>query len=104
MIDRIKLELGWRVTRKWLHEAEAMIRQECDETTIAHWLSEFEEFIDHNELECALNMLEEACNKFMPSSRVWHLMTEAALSMNLSENAESFRQKARLPNPVSKLS
>lgn len=98
MIDRIKLELGWRKTCKWLREAEAMIRQECDEKTIAHWLGEFENFIEHNELECALNMLEEACDHFTPSPAVWSLMGEAASSMKLSESAESFRKKAQLPN------
>lgn len=93
MIDRIKLELGWRVTCEWLRQAEAAIRQESDEKVIAHWLAEFEGFIDHNELECALNMLEEACEQFTPSADVWDLMAEAALSMQLLENAELFRQK-----------
>lgn len=94
MIDSIKLELGWRVTCKWLRKAEAAIRQECEESVISHWLAEFEDFLDHNELECALNMLEEACEQFTPSADVWGLMAEAASSMKLLEHTELFRQKA----------
>lgn len=93
MLDQIKLVLGWRGTRKWLRRAEAMIRQERDEEVISKWLREFEEFIEHNELECALNMLEEACECFTPSSKVWSLMAEAASSMKLEEQAEMFRQR-----------
>ena len=94
MIDHIKLALGWRVTCKWLRRAEAMIRQECDEEVISKWLHEFEEFIEHNELECALNMLEEACERFTPSSDVWSLMAEAASSMKLEEQAQMLRERA----------
>lgn len=94
MIDHIKLALGWRVTCKWLRKAQAVIRQECGEEVISHWLNEFEQFIEHNELECALNMLEEACECFSPSPDVWGLMSKAASSMKLEEQAQSFRQRA----------
>lgn len=71
-----------------------MIRQECDEAVISKWLREFEEFIEHNELECALNMLEEACECFSPSSDVWSLMAEAASSMKLDAQAQMLRERA----------
>ena len=92
--DFLPLVFRWRITRRHLDSAIQAIRAQQDSPEVLRCLSSANEFLAHNELECALHDLEYACEHFTPSSDTWELLAVAADSMSLSERASRLRRFA----------
>lgn len=94
IIDQIKLSFGWRRTRALLHNAFAMITSTSTTPEVGRYLAEYRDMLDHNELECAMNMLEQAGDSLDMGSQFWEHLAAAAESMELTREGERFRQHA----------
>ncbi len=101
---------SWKRTERFLLDARAHL-SEAAEGICADEIREFAEYIEHNELELALDALEEAFTKSQGES--WHvmeLMALAAASMGLAErqmrydrtlsDARGWEFKTVLPQPA----
>ena len=56
---------------------------------------DFEEYLEHNELELALNMLEELGELNLCRGGFWRRMQQAASAMGLDERIEEYRVEYR---------
>jgi len=90
--DFLPLQLRWRITRRHLVAAAESIRQQSNSPEVQRCIAEYFEFLDHNELECALHMLEYACESFTPSRGTFELLAVAAESMKLRDRASALRR------------
>jgi len=85
------LEESWRKTTEYLRDARSHL-PEAAEGICHDEIAQFEEFLEHNELELALDSLEVALLKFEHKNlRVLELMTQAALNMGLEQHAARYR-------------
>lgn len=86
---------SWARTTAYLRDARAHI----PEGVCADQITAFEEFLDHNELELALDMLDEIVEKSgCETPHMMDLMSKAALSMGLADRAKESddrRQRTR---------
>lgn len=84
----------WKVTRAFLGEARELL---CECRGIGKFIAEYDEYLDHNELELALDMLEEAALEAtnQPPQKVWSKLKEAAESMGLNDRCEFYDQQIR---------
>ena len=81
---------SWKRTEGFLLEARSHL-SEAAEGICADEIHEFTEFLEHNELELALDALEEAFNKSeFESWRVLELLALAAASMGLTDRQENY--------------
>lgn len=89
-----RLEKQWKVTIAVLNEARSSL-QESEE--IEKFINEYEEFLEHNELELALDMLEEAGleARHKPSRDFWFNLKKAAEIMGLENRYDFYREKMR---------
>ena len=60
----------------------------------ARTIQSYEEYLDHNELELALDMLEEVSEIVFCGSLFWEHLAQAAEQMRLVERARVFRQQS----------
>src|SRR5437870_1948371 len=60
-------------------------------------LDEFEEFLEHNELELAWDALEAVAERLNAPPSCWHLLAQAATLMDLSSKAEAAERRAAVP-------
>ncbi|WP_323773543.1 hypothetical protein [Alcanivorax sp.] len=94
MSFREELEKKWKITIALLSEARAVL---CEFQGVGKYIAEYDEYLDHNELELALDMLEgaalEATSK--PPEGIWVKLKEAAKSMGLEDRIEFYNQKIR---------
>lgn len=78
-----ELRTSWKRTEGFLRDARSNL-SEAAEGVCADEIREFEEYLQHNELELALDLLEVAFDKSgMETYRVVELMALAAASMGL---------------------
>ena len=92
MSFREELEKKWEITIVLLSEARALL---CHCQGVAKYIAEYDEYLDHNELEIALDMLEEAAVEATskPSKEVWLKLKETAESMGLEDRCEFYVQQ-----------
>jgi hypothetical protein len=91
-----ELRASWKRTRNFLLESRAHF-SEGAERVCRNELEDFETYLEQNELELALDMLEAAFEKSgVESWRVLELMAMAAASMSLGDRQQ--RYDARLSN------
>jgi hypothetical protein len=84
------LRQSWERTTGFLRDARSHI-SEAGETICADEISQFEEFLSHNELELALEELHAAFQKSeFESWRMLELMALAAASMGLIERQRQY--------------
>ena len=87
-----QLKDSWKRTEAFLLNARAHL-SEVAEAECANEIAEFHEFIDHNELELALNALDSAYSKSQwEPHRVLELLALAAASMGLADRQREFDQ------------
>ena len=94
MSFREELEKKWKVTVALLSEARAIL---CECQGVGKYIAEYDEYLDHNELELALDMLEEAAleaTSRLPKE-IWEKLKEAAKSMGLEDRCEFYNQQIR---------
>lgn len=93
MPDDRHLTSNWNQTSEYLREARTNL-SEAAEGICADETARFDEYLDHNELELALDAIEAAFVKGDDSNwRVLELMAMAALSMQLVERQEQYDQQ-----------
>ena len=89
---------SWKQTQGFLLDARAHLSEAAEGICIDE-IQEFIGYLEHNELELALNALEDAFNKSeFESWRVLELLALAAASMGLTgrqENYDKILSKAR---------
>jgi hypothetical protein len=92
MSFREELEKKWKITITLLSEARAVL---CQCQGVGKYIAEYDEYLDHNELEIALDMLEEAAVEAAskPPKEVWLKLKEAAESMGLEDRCEFYIQQ-----------
>jgi hypothetical protein len=84
---------SWKRTEAFLRDARSHL-SEAAEGICEDEIHGFEGFLQHNELELALDMLEEAFEKSgMESWRVLELMALAAASMGLFERQRGYDER-----------
>lgn len=92
MSFRTELEKKWKITIDLLREARAALG-ECE--GVGKHIAEYDEYLNHNELELALDMLEEAALEATskPPKEVWLKLKEAAKSMGLEGRIDFYNQQ-----------
>jgi len=81
---------SWKRTEGVLRDARSHLSQVA-EGACADEIREFEEYLEHNELELALDMLEAAFEKTgMETWRVLELMALAAASMEMLDRRDRY--------------
>ena len=95
MNDRVRLDKIWHVARAHMsHALDALPDpEEAVRSEFERYISEYHEFIDHNELECALDMLQEAGDLGAPHGGFWRSLERAAETMQLTERIPYFREQ-----------
>jgi hypothetical protein len=84
---------SWKRTETFLLDARAHL-SEAAEGICADEITEFDEYLNHNELELALDMLDTIFKKTgVESWRVIELMAKAAASMKLFERQRGYDEK-----------
>lgn len=84
---------SWKRTKGFLRDARSHF-SEAAEGIFTDDLQVFEEYLEHNELELALDMLDEAFDKSKTESwRIMELMALAAASMGLIDRQRRYDRR-----------
>jgi len=93
-----ELQESWRRTTELLRDARSHL-SEAAEGICADEIAEFEDYLSHNELELALDLLEAAVFKSpCETLRVLELLIAAAESMELEQHAARYRAEIERAN------
>ena len=84
-----------RLLKQW-QVTEALLRQAATEIPGSSEFSVCEEFLSHNELELALDVLEDAGRNHQVSREFWWNLKKAAEVMGLRERYAALREQVRL--------
>src|SRR5437773_10847215 len=88
-----ELERSWRRTEGYLRDARAHLSQ-IAEAEFADSISQFEEFLEHNELGLAFETLESlAVESQWESMRVFELLALAAASIGLHNEQRALDER-----------
>jgi len=91
-MDRTQLERIWATTAKHLKEARAQLPEVPAPGLDGATISGFDECLRQNEMELALDELEDLGLTNAPPPDFWRHLIFAAESMQLSERAADFRR------------
>ena len=91
-MDRAALERSWAVTAGHLNAARAQLPEVPAPGADGATLSGFEECLRQNELELALDELEDLGLTNAPSAEFWRHLARAAENMELSDRAADFKR------------
>jgi hypothetical protein len=86
------LEESWKVTINHLKTGRSLLPQEMLFEEARVFDMEYTEYLDRNELELAMNALDDLgliCNA---QNEFWHQLESAALNMGLADEAEKFKR------------
>ena len=86
------LKHSWRITTKHLKEAHALLPKDLYFEEAKAFNNDFLEYIEHNELELALNSLDDLGILCNASNQFWRQLELAALNMELTSDAERFNK------------
>jgi len=92
-MDRKELERIWATTAKHLNAARARLPEVPAPGLDGATVSGFDECLRHNEMELALDELEDLGLTNAPPPDFWRHLIFAAESMELSERAADFKRK-----------
>ena len=92
-MDRKELERMWAVTAKHLSAARAQLPEVLAPGLDGATVSGFDECLRHNEMELALDELEDLGLTNAPPADFWRHLIFAAESMELSERAGDFKRR-----------
>ena len=87
------LKKSWAITRGHLAGARAALSSEGLDVaeSAKRAIREYEEFLDHNELELAMDMLEHAVQGLSAPPEFWSKLLAAAENMGLPKRVADFR-------------
>ncbi|MDI6400841.1 hypothetical protein QLX67_02450 [Balneolaceae bacterium ANBcel3] len=89
-----RFDKEWKKTRVLLNEARTeLLKLNGTDAYIA----EYDKYLVHNELELALDMLEEAATRTEeePPEEIWLILKKAAESMGLDERCPFYLQQLK---------
>jgi len=86
-----KLVKSWKITETLLERARHALPVRHDQE-YAVFLSRYREFLEHNELELALDMLEELGYLVSAHGGFWRDLERAAENMGLVDRLPAFRK------------
>ncbi len=89
----------WRVTSALLQRARRAIQDSSEQ--FAKFAKEFDEYIQHNELELAMDMLQEMSELASCRGGFWRDLERAAKTMGLEHRAKYFRSRFMGTQPLS---
>ncbi len=87
---------SWAITANHLIDARNNLSSPSNSSNAelyAHFIAEFEGYLEHNELELALDALEEASDYTQPRLNFWQNMILAAENMKLVSKTARFRER-----------
>ena len=90
-----KLEKQWKLTIAELESARGYIPPEGLDDELAKYLHEYNEFLEHNELELALDMLEEIGESMSLPEEFWRSAKKSAEIMGLEKRYTYYLEKIR---------
>jgi hypothetical protein len=95
MIEKIELWKRWKVTEANLQHACKLLPLPAPAVFNEYnrLLSEYREFLEHNELELALDMLEELGELIPCCGGYWRNLERAAETMGLQDRVAYYRQR-----------
>ncbi len=96
-LDRHELELSWSVTRSHLANAHHLLPEQLRDSDEGWSVERYEEWLDHNELELALEELGGLGDENDVATAFWAELLAAAENMGLAQHVE--RYKERLAGP-----
>lgn len=94
-MDRAELERSWATTVRHLKAARAQLPKVPTPGAEGASLSGFEECLHHNEMELALDELEDLGLTNAPPSEFWRDLMRAAENMELTDRAADFERRMR---------
>lgn len=92
-MERAELERSWATTARHLNAAREQLPEVPIPGVDGATLSGFEECLRHNEMELALDELEDLGLTNTLAADFWRHMMYAAENMGLSDRAVDFRRK-----------
>lgn len=92
-MDRAELERSWATTARHLNAARKHLPQVPVPGVEGATISGFEECLGHNEMELALDELEDLGLTNAPPPEFWRHLIRAAENMALSERATDFKRR-----------
>jgi len=96
-MDRAELERSWAATAKHLKAARNQLPKVLAPGAEGATVSGFEECLRHNEMELALDELEDLGLTNAPPAEFWRQLVQAAENMGLSERATDFERRMGKP-------
>ena len=94
-MDRAELERSWATTARHLNAARNQLPKVLAPGAEGATVSGFEECLRHNEMELALDELEDLGLTNEPPPEFWRQLVQAAENMGLSERATDFERRMR---------
>lgn len=94
MHDQKDLEASWTRTRAYLQAAFRELPASLAKGEEGQTTQQYFEWLEHNELELALDELEGLGETNPVPISFWRALLDAATNMNLGEHAERYRQRA----------
>jgi hypothetical protein len=92
-MNRAELERSWASTAKHLNAARNLLPKALAPGAEGATVSGFEECLRHNEMELALDELEDLGLTNAPPPEFWRQLVQAAENMGLSERATDFERR-----------
>lgn len=89
-MNRQELERSWAITRAHLSAAARLLPKDPVSGEGGCSLSQYREWLDHNELELALDELACVGEENAVPREFWLQLIEAAQNMNLPDRAEAY--------------
>ena len=83
------LERNWQITRHYLASA----RDVLGDTGHVGSIRDYQDYLDHNELEVAMDALGAAAKEHPARPEFWQIMAKAAGNMGLRERADEFLRR-----------
>jgi hypothetical protein len=88
----------WRATTVLLQRARSTIQDSSAQ--IEELVKEFDEYLEHNELELAMDMLQEMAELTPCRGGFWRDLERAAEMMGLTDRAKYFRRQFLSTKPA----
>ena len=92
-MDRAELQRSWATTARYLTAARDQLPEVPAPGADGATLSGFEECLHQNEMELALDELEDLALTNAPPAEFWRQLMRAAENMGLSERVVDFRRR-----------
>lgn len=94
-MDRTALERSWRITREHLEAARNQLPANLASGAEGATVADYEHYLEHNELELALDELADIGYTNAPPPEFWRSLIRAAENMSLNDRISLYEQELR---------